>query len=298
MKGTSALGADVMLGLLSSLSWSLVFLVGCPGASSFRALLSIWPSVALGVVPFVVLVRRALGDLGSLRPLFDGALLSAGPVALVAATLVARTHHRALGGVTFAIVATLVWAGAAGLVARWTQSKEREGGGLRRLFLRTAAVLSFSGVALAVALNVRSGGALGQSLVRATAGAALVAVALALPRVQAPRWLIVAGGVTWVLVVLGGLAFGGPVCAVHSARSTVGAVDGSRDGFYLSWKPLVFGPELPLHESPRHPGSCPSPPVGRVGDAAAVVVAQGRVRGASGPTRADAVCPAAGRAAG
>lgn len=71
------------------------------------ALISLWASTSLLVVPLALWLRQARADdrQGTDRALVAGAALSSLPLALFGGVLKSTTHHRPLGGATFAVVA-------------------------------------------------------------------------------------------------------------------------------------------------------------------------------------------------
>jgi hypothetical protein len=120
-RAPSELASTVALGLLCSLGAGLpaagrVIAGGLPA----MAAVALWASVSLVVVPVACWLRVARS--GGLRPadraLLAGAALSSLPLALFGGVLKSTTHHRPLGGATFAVAALGVLALCIGLSLR------------------------------------------------------------------------------------------------------------------------------------------------------------------------------------
>lgn len=160
--------------------------------------LALWGSAALLMGPLLVSVRPLASEprrsVGSMFAL----LLAAGPLAQLAAMLETKTHHRPLGGATFAIIAAGIVCGC--LVAM--QRLERQSRALR-LMGRIAAAAS-GGVALMWIIP-----AFGEASVQAAAVDVVLAILLVLFAARAPVPL---GAVAvrlapwgWAVVVAAGL---------------------------------------------------------------------------------------------
>lgn len=197
------LGMDALLGLAAAFLWVIVSAFRCNGFS-LPWLLSGWAAAALVVVPFVVVLRRARFGTQRFSAAVYGALIAVLPCAIVGALLSARTHHRALGAVTFAFVAVGIWALGSALANRLQGEHERSGRALPRIVLQVSAAIS---VAAVVLMAGRRAGASGLSPVAMDAfiGCVLSVAAIRAPRVERPRWESVAGVLTWALVVAVGI---------------------------------------------------------------------------------------------
>ena len=99
------LSADLVAALVAALLWAVIDVVrvGSLGSlvSEFPALFG---STALLLGVGIVSLRRAQPFGDGLRSVATGAAIASLPVAMVAAVLQRSTHHRALGGVTFAFL--------------------------------------------------------------------------------------------------------------------------------------------------------------------------------------------------
>jgi hypothetical protein len=111
----------VALGLASSFAAALpVVLRGLPDVQPATALLAVAGAASLVVVPVGLWLRRALS---AERPATDralllGAALSSLPLALFGGVLKSTTHHRPLGGATFAVAALCLLASCVALAFR------------------------------------------------------------------------------------------------------------------------------------------------------------------------------------
>lgn len=193
------IGLDALVGLVVALLCAGVFAARCDGAS-LGWLLRAWGDTALIVVPFVVAMRRARFSARALSASATGALVAALPAALVGAILAARTHHRALGAVTFAVAALVIWALSTAVALRVSFSASR----LSRIAPFALAALSVLAVATVGVARVRASFGVEAAAEVLIVGAA-VALSIRVPRLDAPRWGGVAGVLTWAVVVLAGL---------------------------------------------------------------------------------------------
>jgi hypothetical protein len=212
------LSTELAASLLAALLWAAIDVVrvGTVGAgvSEFAALFG---STALLLGVGVVSLRwsRPFGD--GLRSVAAGAALASLPLAIIAAMLQRSTHHRALGGVTFAFVAALVvgfaiagaWRVLA--IARGTTSTSR----VARALLVTSSITSCGAAVTLALLGSRAADAtpLIAGFVDGLIGAALLWVAAVRVRwfERLPSRL---GAAAWLCVVVGGVA----VAASDSAR--------------------------------------------------------------------------------
>jgi hypothetical protein len=120
-QASGALAPALGLGLICSLAAALPasarsLAAGLPAT----AVVTLWASVSLVVLPLALWLRwGGAARLGaSERALLAGAALSALPLALFGGVLKSTTHHRPLGGATFAVVALGVLALCIGLSLR------------------------------------------------------------------------------------------------------------------------------------------------------------------------------------
>lgn len=166
---------------------------------------------ALGCTAFtlgatgVVTARRATTCSRPLH-LILAALLASGPAALLARVLQGKTHHRALGGVTFALLAGVLVAASALVVRRLLGSSP--GQSRRRSVLPGVAVATLVVISMGMAIGplVRelgtggspSGRWLAQDLAIGLMLSGLVAV---VPRVRLPSRVALAGAALWVVCV-------------------------------------------------------------------------------------------------
>ena len=89
------------------------------------AFLGLWGAAAMVLGPCAGFVRRARPLQNAAIPVLLGVLIAVGPVAFLARTLKATTHHRPLGAVTFAIVAGALLLGAVAFLARLVTEARR-----------------------------------------------------------------------------------------------------------------------------------------------------------------------------
>ena len=167
-------------------------------------------AVSLIVVPLGLWLRRARenGLPSADRALLAGAALSTLPLALFGGVLKSTTHHRPLGGATFAVAALCILAACVGLSFRFL-------GGQRPGTVKSPWQNLFTlgcGLSLACALVLGSARATRPSLVDflALVAAGIVAGAVSLPgRLQRLKlWLVVA---VWVaLLASAGLSLRNP----------------------------------------------------------------------------------------
>ena len=181
---SGALACGLLCSVLAALP---AFVRVAPGGHGLMVGLALLGSSSLVVVPVSFWLRRALaaGLPGADRALLAGAALSALPLALFGGVLKSTTHHRPLGGATFAVAASCVLALCVGLSFRFL-------GGLRRGVPKSPWQNLFTlGCGLSLLGTLLLGAAAGSrpSLVDFLALAGGVAVAGLL---QIPGWLRVA----------------------------------------------------------------------------------------------------------
>ncbi len=180
-----ALSGALAAGLLGSVVAALPALVRVwPGGNGLMAGAALWGAVSLIVVPVGLWLRRAAeaGLPGADRALLAGAAMSALPLALFGGVLKSTTHHRPLGGATFAVAALGVLALCVGLSFRFL-------GGLSRGAVKSLWQNFFTlgcGLSLACALSLGAARATRPSLVDFIA---LAAAASAAGLVKMPSWL-------------------------------------------------------------------------------------------------------------
>jgi hypothetical protein len=116
----------VALGLLCAALAALPALFRVlPAENAGLAAISLWGSVSLIVAPLALWSRRAVsaGLPRADQALLSGAALSALPLALCGGVLKSTTHHRPLGGATFAVAALCLLALCIGLSFRVLRSE-------------------------------------------------------------------------------------------------------------------------------------------------------------------------------
>lgn len=199
----ASLGIDALLGLFAALIWVIASAFRC-GGFSVAWLLSGWGAAALFFVPFVIALRRA--RFGAQRPsaALYGALIGALPTTVIGAFLTEKTHHRALGAVTFAFLAMGTWALGTAVAARLQNEQRRTGRSFPRILLQVSAAISIGAVLVVAARSARVS-ALSPVAMEAFIGCALALAAIRAPRVERPRWMSLAGVLTWALVVMVGI---------------------------------------------------------------------------------------------
>ena len=193
----------LVLGLVCSLAAALPALARVwQLGNEVLAALGLWAASSLVVVPVAAWLRKArAGGLGgSDQALLAGTALSALPLALFGGVLKSTTHHRPLGGATFAVAALCVLALCVGLSFRFL-------GGLSRDAAKSLWQNLFTlgcGLSLACALLLGVGRGARPSLVDFLALAAAVGAASV---IKIPSWLqrlSVAVAVAGWLALLGG----------------------------------------------------------------------------------------------
>lgn len=180
-----ALSGALACGLLGSAVAALPALVRVwPAGNGLMAGAALWAAVSLVVVPVGLWLRRAAeaGLPGADRALLAGAAMSALPLALFGGVLKSTTHHRPLGGATFAVAALGVLTLCVGLSFRFL-------GGLSRGAVKSLWQTCFTlgcGLSLACALSLGAARATRPSLMDFIA---LAAAASAAGLVKMPSWL-------------------------------------------------------------------------------------------------------------
>lgn len=204
-----ALACGLGCSLLAVVPALLRVLSSPAGVSGVAAALSLWGAASLVVVPVGMWLRSArVGGMPAAdRALLAGAALSALPLALFGGVLKSTTHHRPLGGATFAVAASCALALCIGLSFRFL-------GGSSRGAVKSPWQNLFTlgcGLSLACALLLGSARATRPSLVDflALAVASVATGVLKRPAARGRVWLTLALGGWGILLV----------CAVLSLRS-------------------------------------------------------------------------------
>jgi hypothetical protein len=224
--------------LLVSFAWAAIDAARLHGEFPFVPMfVALLGSASLLLGLLVVATERAL-PLGAVaRAFVSGALLAALPLTAIAAVLEKVTHHRALGGVTFAFVAFFVVLASVACAGRLGQLAGSGGrrAALARGVLFAAVGLSCSGVLVAVAIGLRAPAA--APFVTVVVDAALGVVSWALALGLSLRLLrgttFRLGAVLWIGAVVAGIfvaAWAAPLRHVLSERAPI--------AFAIGW---VFG---------------------------------------------------------
>ena len=207
---SGAIACGLLCSLAAALPASARVLANSAGTSRMLLTATLWAAVSLLVVPVGYWLRRArLGGFPAAdRALLAGTALSALPLALFGGMLKSTTHHRPLGGATFAVAALCALALCIGLSFRFLQGSSR--GALKspwqNLFtLGCAASLGF-------VLVLGSVPATRPSLLDFLA---LTVAAVVAGVVELPNWL---ARLRWPVVVLGWVTL--LACAALALRSS------------------------------------------------------------------------------
>lgn len=195
---SGALALGVLAAALAVLPAVARVLGGGVGQPAVAALL-LWGSGSLVVVPLSLWLRRArlAGLPRSDQALLAGAALSALPLALCGGVLKSTTHHRPLGGATFAVASLCLLALCIGLAFRALRSTPHaDRSAWQNLFLVGCGLSLLSVVALGFAGAARPSLIDGAALLGAASLAARCPLPDALRRV--PRWPVLLG---WLALV-------------------------------------------------------------------------------------------------
>jgi hypothetical protein len=162
--------------------------------------LCLWGSVSLVVVPVALWLRRAAtnGLARADQALLGGAALSALPLALCGGVLKSTTHHRPLGGATFAVAALCLLALCIGLSFRvlWSESPRATRSAWQNLFLLGCGLSLLCVLLLGAATASRPN--LVDSLALLTAGVVASRVKPAGTLARLPLWPMLLG---WLVLV-------------------------------------------------------------------------------------------------
>jgi len=168
------------LGLLLSVPAAApAILRAAPYASLPASAMALMGSVSLVVVPVGLWLRGSKQP--SVQPLLLGAGLSALPLAIFASVLKSSTHHRPLGGATFAVVACVVFALSIGLAFKAAQPGAAKANWRKRVFF-LCSLLSVTVTAALLARGDRSALLDACLLAGASAAAGSLRIPALLPR--------------------------------------------------------------------------------------------------------------------
>jgi hypothetical protein len=202
----SGIAAGLALSLLVALrSGSFAAPGETPKQASWTAtLVLLWAAASLLVVPIGLWIRRApLKDPASVdRAVLLGTALSALPLALFGGVLKSSTHHRPLGGTTFAVVACIVLTLCIGLAVRVGRGRASSNGSAWLAHSFRVACLGSAVAALALGLGRSHALVLvdGVTLGCACAAAGLLKIPTKLAALPG-----VVAGALWALLLSGGL---------------------------------------------------------------------------------------------
>jgi hypothetical protein len=173
-----------------------------PPAMAFVALLG---AASLGLGGVVALVGRLRPLGGGVWAVLLGAATSATPLAVAGSVLQRTTHHRALGGVTFAVLAFALLLFASGVARRLVtiaRSEHAARARVAKIVLVTGAAASVAGAVFALLPALRgSSGALGEWVLDGTTGVGLLGASILLAaserfgrgRVGVILWIVAVG---------------------------------------------------------------------------------------------------------
>jgi hypothetical protein len=208
--GRARWGADLAVGLGAAVVWAVVDCVRFGDVASHTAAFVIaLAGAASTLAPLTVLGRRARGPRSFLTIGVIAALLSAGPLTVLGALLESRTHHRALGAVTFAILATGIALATLVVTRRLLlHPRSTAQGKVERAALASvtfASMCIFLG-SLAVAFGAGTKASARDATVDGVVGVVLLGWAVLLPRPRVPPWAAWAAGGLWLAATVAGWA--------------------------------------------------------------------------------------------
>jgi len=196
--GTNALGANLLLGLAAAVAWSTATAIRL-GSAPFPTFVAAFGCAAATACPLVALGRRATAPGSGLGNWIAAALLSLGPLAMLGGLLKDKTHHRPLGGVTFAVLAAAVFVAALVVASRLRRVDSTAPRRLGRAVLGSgyAVSLLLFGRALAPILGRTAPLAVRDAASDAALGALFVLMAVVSPTRRWPGWARWLGPLTW-----------------------------------------------------------------------------------------------------
>lgn len=193
-RSQSTLAVDVAAGLVASGIWAVTVSHG-PIGDVLRPHTALWGGAALFATPFVVLARRARPFSHRVVVALQGAALAALPTAIFGVGIISTTHHRALGAVTFAVAAVVLWAFAMAISARLGHPSS-DSGKAWLLYVGVATSLGSLMLVLCSGRTLPTG--IGPAV---TLAVALLAGAVAAPRWRARTWVSAATVILWMSLV-------------------------------------------------------------------------------------------------
>jgi hypothetical protein len=206
LQGPVSASNNLTTSVVASAIWAAVDVARVHGhAPAFTAFVALLGATSLGLGALVSLVGW-LGAGDGTRAVLFGALLATAPLAVAGAVLERTTHHRALGGMAFAVFALFVLLFASGVARRLlavTRSERPRRARVAKGALSLAAASSVACTLVALLPALRGPGTLGVWVFDGATGAALFWAALWFvrsPRVRLGR----AGVAAWVAAVLAG----------------------------------------------------------------------------------------------
>jgi hypothetical protein len=207
MRERSDAGGVLAVGLALSVVCALPGIVGSWSAAGVPVLAALPAATSLTVVPVALWLRR---QPRAALPVLTGAALASLPLALLGSVLKSATHHRPLGGATFAVVASVLVALGVALAFRAWAASSVKAAWQTKIF-QLLSMLSL--VCTAALLLPSAGSALAE--VALLGGAIAIAGRSPLPLTLQNVPLALTLGLWSVLVVLGLLAVRDPNLA-HS----------------------------------------------------------------------------------
>jgi hypothetical protein len=171
-----ALGTDVLLGLVASFAWALATTIRLAGPS-LEVFAASFGCASVHVVPITVLARRVRALPRRVTTWLAAFAMAAGPLAVLGAFLKEKTHHRALGGVTFAVSGTVVtlFAFAVARRLRALGGSSRAGAAVARAAVVVLATGSLGVAIVPLVVSASPGSTLRAGLLDAAVGVACTA---------------------------------------------------------------------------------------------------------------------------
>jgi hypothetical protein len=229
----TSLSSELFVSLCAAGVWSAIDFLRV--GSSAECLVALFGSASLVLGVAVVTLRRAGPFDDALRGVVAGAASASLPLAILASLLERATHHRALGGVTFAFLAlgVVLFSIAAARRLLGVARGRGRGASLAMVSVVVAAMGSVAGSAVLLArVGAPSSTPLLAGVVDAAMGVVLLAAAVSFaPRAwsRSSRWAAYA----WLGVVAVGIAVAvtrPSLCATLSVRAPVAFVIGAGCG--------------------------------------------------------------------